>query len=113
MPEDFPSSTTHRLCFFQNAPAAEKHVAVPHYVADEVEELREFVKFLFPQRGQDRFKLNRPDILDPRWTVSSKVDGATSTYAPGETPRLAVIAARARLASETTKEFFLNPEPKN
>lgn len=102
-----PDSKTHRLCFFKGAPA-EKHVAVPSFVADEVEELREFVKFLYPQRGQDRFKLNRPDIFEPCWSVSSKVDGVSSTYARGETPRLAVAHARIRLQYESIGSRYLN-----
>jgi hypothetical protein len=107
MPDTLPDSQTHRLCHFKGAPDAHKHVVVPDFVADEVEELREFVKFLFPQRGQDRFKLCRPDILEPRWSVSSHADGVTSTYAAGETPVLAVRNARFRLQSETSPALTL------
>lgn len=104
-----PDSQTHRLCFFPHTPHGTKYFPVPHFVADEVEALREFVRFLYPQRGQDRFKLNRPDILDPRWTVSSKADGETPTYTAGETPLLAVRAARHRLAAELEGERVMVP----
>ncbi len=123
------SSQTHRLVHFKGAPrpeiddsksvaenvAGSGYVPVPNYVADEVEELREFINFLYPQRGQDRFKLCRPDINELRWTVVAKNAEGTGnmfshhTYAGGDTPRLAVLAARHRLASEHESERTLTP----
>lgn len=104
-----PDSKTHRLCFFQGAEEGQKHIAVPIFVADEVEEYREFVRFLYPPKGQDRFKLNRPDVLDPRWSVSAR-NGPTDnyrgylTYAAGDTPLQAVKNARLRLQAEDEAE---------
>lgn len=103
-----PDSKSHRLCFFPLAPEAQKHVAVPHFVADEVEELREFIKFLYPPRGQDRFRLHRPDLFEMRWTVSAREDdGIHRFYTGGDTPRLAILSARHRLASEDARERTL------
>ncbi len=123
-----PSSATHRLVHFKGAPrpeiddsksvaenvAGSGYVPVPNYVADEVEELREFINFLYPQRGQDRFKLCRPDINELRWTVQDRSEiepgiFETCTYAGGDTPRLAVLAARHRLDSEHERERTLTP----
>lgn len=106
-----PDSQTHRLCFFKHAPLGEKHVAVPHFVADEVEEYREFLRFLYPQRGQDRFRLNRPDLLQPEWSVSSKVGDSLVQYAAGETALEAVRHARIRLQheGEDPRHFQLKP----
>jgi|SRR6478735_4293137 len=110
MSDSFPDSKTHRLTFFKGAPENGKHVPVPHFVADEVEELRAFVQFLYPQRGQDRFKLHRPDVLDPRWTVSARgEDGIMCTYAAGDSPRIAVHNARLRLAAEDEAERTKTP----
>ena len=95
MPDALPSSQTSRLCFFPGAPESHKHVVVPNFVADEVEELREFVKFLYPPRGQTRFKLCAPDLNDLAWSVWDAQDKIT--FARGETPRLAVTCARLRL----------------
>ncbi len=114
-----PDSQTHRLQFFKGAPDGQKHIAVPHFVADEVDELREFIRFLYPPKGQDRFRLCRPDILDPRWTVTSFVPGdSTATYAAGDTPLIAVKNARLRLLAEdeaerTTTPFSLQPQPEH
>jgi hypothetical protein len=124
-----PDSQTHRLCFFKNAPTnvpvgalhmpgvpVGKHVGVPHFVADEVEELREFVRFLYPPKGQDRFKLHRPDVLDLRWTVAAKDEhGLSHIYAAGDTPLQAVKNARLRLQAEdeaerTTVPYSLEPQ---
>lgn len=119
MDEPLPDSKTHRLAFFKGAPEGGKHVPVEHYIADEVEELRAFVQFLFPQRGQDRFKLNRPDALEPRWSVSARGDdGILHTYASGDSPRLAVHNARLRLTAEDEAErtktpFSLEPQPEH
>ena len=100
LPDSLPSSETHRLCYFAGAPESHKHIVVPNFVADEVEELRDFVKFLYPRRGQDRFKLYRPDILDPLWSVLvRREDGAFRTFAKGDTALQAVRNARARLLS--------------
>lgn len=127
-----PSSQTHRLCYFPRAKNSEgtpadpiddrqsieqlkgvprgAHVPVPHFVADEVEELREFIRFLYPKMGQDRFRLHRPDILEPRWTVYAKDSPEASLfYAGGETPLLAVAAARMRLTHEREGERTLTP----
>ncbi len=118
MPDTLPDSQTHRLVYFPRAPIDEtlpiqgqKYVAVPRFVADEVDELREFISFLYPQRGQDRFKLCRPDILEPRWIVTEKESDlhGPRTYAGGDTPLLAIRAARARLASEHESERTLTP----
>lgn len=93
-----PASTTHRLCFFEGAPPSHKHTIVPNYVADEVEELRAFVRFLFPKRGQDRFVLQRPDCLDFVWTVWDRQQNRA--YTAGRDPFEAVNHARSRLGSE-------------
>jgi hypothetical protein len=102
-----PDSKTHRLCFFKEAPTNQKHVLVEHFVADEVEEYREFVRFLYPPKGQDRFKLLRPDINDLRWTVVTRdpANGYSSrSYAAGDTPLQAVKNARLRLQAEDEAE---------
>lgn len=99
MPEALPDSKTHRLCFFQGAPLSHKHVTVPHFVADEVEELRAFVKFLYPPRGQDEYSLLRPDIHEPRWTVYNRRRHVSFTH--GATPLEAVRNARLRLQDQT------------
>lgn len=99
MPEALPDSKTHRLCFFQGAPLSHKHVIVPHFVADEVEELRAFAKFLYPPRGQDEYSLLRPDIHEPRWTVYNRRLHGSFTH--GSTPLEAVRNARLRLQDQT------------
>ena len=112
-----PDSKTHRLCFFKDAPTNQKHVLVEHFVADEVEEYREFVRFLYPPKGQDRFQLARPDILELRWKVYA-LEGMPrvwTTYAAGDTPLQAVKNARLRLQAEdeaerTTVPYSLEPQ---
>lgn len=96
------SSTTHRLVFFRalHAPGnpASGYVETPSYAADEIDELRAFIDFLFPTKGQDRFKLHRPDTLEPRWLVWDS-DGKCS-YALGQTAREAVRNARMKYLNE-------------
>jgi len=91
-------STTHRLCAFQNSENGLKHEIVPHFVADEVETLRAFVTFLYPQKGQDRFQLLRPDIHCMEWVVYDRSNRAT--YSSASTPTLAVERAVARQKEE-------------
>lgn len=99
MKDPLPSSRTHRLTFFEGAPESHKHVVVPNFVADEVEELRAFIKFLYPSRDQRRFALFAPDLNDLSWAVSDLP--ARQTYARGATPREAVKNARLRWTSES------------
>lgn len=104
-------STTHRLVHFDGAPGT-GYIAVENAVADEVEDLRAFVQFLFPLGGQDRFRLLRPDLMELRWTVFDTV--AKRSYVQADTARLAVRNARLRLADETRHNdgtaFELQPQ---
>jgi hypothetical protein len=102
-----PDSQSHRLCAFPGAPLSHRQATVPNYIADEVEDLREFIAFLYPPRGQTRFKLHAPDVLELRWTVCCT--GSHSTFTFGDTPRDAVRAARMRLKSEEESERTMTP----
>ena len=112
MSNELQRSQTHRLVFFEHAtPASQNgYLAVENAVADEVEELRAFVQFLFPPGGQDHYTLLRPDLNELRWTVWDKV--GRRTYAQGDTARLAVRAAHHRLQHEKTTTPF-NLETQN
>lgn len=97
LPPRLEDSKTHRLVHCTGAPN-DGFVVVHEAVADELEELRAAFQFLFPQRGQDRFQLLRPDRLDVRWVVYDR--NLKSVYAYGATPRIALTTASRRLVSE-------------
>jgi len=104
-------SQTHRLVFFEHStPSSQNgYLAVENAVADEVEDLRAFVTFLYPPGGQDRFRLLRPDTLELRWTVYDQTNHRT--YAQAMMAREAVRAARHRLAAESRQSSDLELQP--
>lgn len=107
VPPVFPDSKTHRLCFFKGAPEAHKHVAVPHYVADEVEGMRRLLRFL----EMPSYRLCRPDLHNLHWSVWH--EPSKLTYARGRTAGEALENAVTRFACDTDvlgNPYFLKSE---
>jgi hypothetical protein len=99
-------STSHRLVYFTPSPDhPSSYRDTPIFAADEIEELRAFVTFLYPPGGQDTYALLRPDLNDLRWVVWDRVK--RETFAAGATARIAVKNANQRKQTHDN-HFYLN-----
>ncbi len=89
------NSQTHRLLLNPTTNAWEPF---PVWLVDEVEGLKDFVRFLYPPGGQDRWRLLRPDLHSLEWVVWDQLQRVT--YASGVTPIEAVVRAIRRRQEE-------------
>lgn len=77
--------------------------AIPVLIADELEQLRMAMDFLYPRWGQKKYTLHAPDALQDLWSVWDVA--GRRTFAMGRTPVEAAVSAQRRLNHEQCVEY--------